>query len=87
MLLKAGFVTIAAVVLVFFVAVAASVIGYVALARQLPSPTELRERQTAFVSSKIYDAKGHLLYEIMDPHGGRRTYVPLDEISPFFFYG
>ncbi len=82
LLLKIGFATVAGLVLAFFLAVAASVIGYVALADQLPSPTELQDRQTAFVSSKIYDREGNLLYEVMDPHGGRRTYVPLDEISP-----
>ncbi len=82
LLLKAGFITVASLVLVFFLTVAASVVGYVVLADQLPSPTELRERQTAFVSSKIYDREGHLLYEVMDPEGGRRTYVPLQEISP-----
>jgi membrane peptidoglycan carboxypeptidase len=67
----------------FFVAVAASVVGYVAIANQLPSPAELQSRQTAFVSSKIYDRQGHLLYEVTDPEGGRRTYVPLDEVSPY----
>jgi penicillin-binding protein 1C len=72
---------VAFVVLLFFVAVAASVVGYVAIANRLPSPTELQNRQTAFVSSKIYDREGHLLYEVTDPEGGRRTYVPLEEIS------
>ena len=81
-LLKAGFISVASLVLVFFLTVAASVVGYVILADRLPSPTQLRERQTAFVSSKIYDREGHLLYEVMDPEGGRRTYVPLEEISP-----
>ena len=80
--LKIGFATVASLVLLFFIGMAVSVVGYVALAEQLPSPTELRERQTAFVSSKIYDREGNLLYEVMDPHGGRRTYVPLQEISP-----
>jgi len=82
LLLKVGFATVAVLVLAFFLTVAASVIGYVVLAEQLPAPTELRDRQTAFVSSKIYDLEGDLLYEVMDPHGGRRTYVPLEEISP-----
>jgi penicillin-binding protein 1C len=81
LLLKAGFSTVAGLVVVFFLTVAVSVVGYVALADQLPSPTELQSRQTAFVSSKIYDREGNLLYEVMDPHGGRRTYVPLEEIS------
>lgn len=83
LLLKIGFATAASLVLLFFITVAVSVVGYVALAEQLPSPTELRERQTAFVSSKIYDREGNLLYEVMDPQGGRRTYVPLEEISPY----
>jgi len=82
LLLKIGFGVIAALVLGFFLLVAASVVGYVALAERLPSPAELQTHQTAFVSSKIYDGEENLLYEVMDPHGGRRTYVPLDEISP-----
>jgi penicillin-binding protein 1C len=82
LVLKVGFAAVAAMVLAFFLTVAASVVGYVVLADRLPSPTELRERQTAFVSSKIYDREGHQLYEVMDPRGGRRTYVPLEEISP-----
>lgn len=81
LLLKVGFGAVALVVILFFVAVAASVVGYVAIANQLPSPTELQTRRTAFVSSKIYDRGRGLLYEVMDPEGGRRTYVPLDEMS------
>lgn len=79
--LKIGFAAVAFVVGAFFISVAASVVGYVALADQLPSPAQLDSRQTAFVSSKIFDREGHLLYEITDPHGGRRTYMPLSEIS------
>lgn len=81
LLLRAGFAGVALLVIFFFVAVAASVVGYAVIARELPSPAELQERRTAFVSSKIYDREGVLLYEVMDPEGGRRTYVPLDEIS------
>ena len=80
--LKVGFGVVASLVIGFFLLVAASVVGYVALADRLPSPADLQTHQTAFVSSKIYDREGRLLYEVMDPHGGRRTYVPLDEISP-----
>ncbi len=79
--LKVGFAAVALLVIGFFVVVAASVVGYAAIARELPSPTELQNQQTAFVSSKIYDREGRLLYEVMDPQGGRRTYVPLEEIS------
>jgi 1A family penicillin-binding protein len=69
------------VVLTFFLAVGVGIVGYIAIADQLPPPEELRHRQTTFVSSKIYDREGHVLYEVTDPQGGRRTYVPLDEIS------
>jgi penicillin-binding protein 1C len=79
--LKVGFAAVAVMVVTFFIGVAASVVGYVRIANDLPSPRELQSQRTAFVSSKIYDREGHLLYEVMDPEGGRRTYVPLEEIS------
>jgi membrane peptidoglycan carboxypeptidase len=71
------------VVLVFFVGVAVAAVGYIAIANQLPPPEELQARQTVFVSSKIYDRAGNLLYEVTDPQGGRRTRVPLSRISPY----
>ncbi len=80
-LVRVGFIIVAVVVLIFFLGVGAAVVGYSYIAGQLPSPEELQTRQTAFVSSKIFDREGHLLYEVMDPHGGKRTYVELDEIS------
>ena len=81
LVLKAAFVAVALLVILFFVTIAAGVVGYVAIANELPSPAELQERRTAFVSSKIYSHDGALLYEAIDPHGGRRTYVPLEEMS------
>ena len=66
----------------FFVLFAALVTGYALIAAQLPPPEELLARQSPFVSSKIYARDGSLLYEVMDPRGGRRVYVPLDRISP-----
>ena len=45
----------------------------------LPSPDRLYERAAA-PSTRIYDRRGRLLYEILDPHGGAHTPVPLDEI-------
>jgi 1A family penicillin-binding protein len=59
-------------------ALAASAYAYVA--RDLPSPEELRIRANIFESTKIYDRNGLLLYEIFDPSGGRRTVVPLERI-------
>ena len=49
------------------------------LAVDLPSPDRLYERAAA-PSTRIYDRRGRLLYEILDPHGGAHTPVSLDEI-------
>jgi membrane peptidoglycan carboxypeptidase len=79
----AFFIAAMAVFLLFFVLFAAMVTGYALIAAQLPPPEELLARQSPFVSSKIYARDGSLLYEVMDPRGGRRVYVPLDRISPY----
>ena len=47
----------------------------------LPSPDRLYERAAA-PSTRIYDRHGWLLYEIVDPHAGAHTPLPLDEIPP-----
>ena len=49
------------------------------LAVDLPSPDRLYERATA-PSTRIYDREGRLLYEILDPHGGAHTPIPLAEV-------
>jgi membrane peptidoglycan carboxypeptidase len=38
---------------------------------------------TLFQSTRIYDRKGRLLYELYDPKYGRRTYINYNDISPF----
>jgi 1A family penicillin-binding protein len=64
--------------------VAIGVVGYVSIASALPLPDELEQRATQmFTSSQIYDRNGSLLYELLDAEGGRRTFVPLDKISPW----
>jgi penicillin-binding protein 1C len=55
---------------------------YYAIARTLPSVSDLRERASQFETTRILDRNGNLLYEIIDPNAGRRTYVPLERISP-----
>jgi 1A family penicillin-binding protein len=47
----------------------------------LPSPDRLYERAAA-PSTHIYDRHGRLLYEIVDPHAGAHTPLPLEEIPP-----
>ncbi len=55
---------------------------YAAIATGLPSPETLRTQSAKFLSTRIYDRNGHLLYEILDPSGGRRIWVPYEQISP-----
>ena len=55
---------------------------YYSIARTLPSVSDLRNRASQFETTRILDRKGNLLYEILDPTAGRRTYVPLAKISP-----
>ncbi|WP_200907148.1 transglycosylase domain-containing protein, partial [Ardenticatena maritima] len=49
---------------------------------ELPSPDDLARRtQRVFKTTKIYDRTGqHLLWEIIDPEGGNRQVVPLEDI-------
>jgi penicillin-binding protein 1C len=69
--------------LLLLAAVTAMLIQYYNIARTLPSVSDLRERTSQFETTRILDRDGNLLYEILDPNAGRRTYVPLDDISPY----
>ncbi len=52
-------------------------------AEDWPDVGELYQRTSQFETTRILDRNGNVLYEIVDPSGGRRTYVPLDDISPY----
>ncbi|MBN2503334.1 MAG: transglycosylase domain-containing protein, partial [Anaerolineales bacterium] len=56
---------------------------YFDVRRGLPDVEELYNRTSQFETTRILDRNGNLLYEILDPNAGRRTYVPLDKISPY----
>ncbi len=56
---------------------------YFSIAAALPSVEDLQTRASQFETTRILDRNGNLLYEIIDPNAGRRTYVPLDKISPY----
>ena len=56
---------------------------YYTIAATLPSVDDLRQRASQFETTRILDRNGNLLYEILDPNAGRRTYVTLDKISPY----
>ncbi|MDH7485043.1 MAG: PBP1A family penicillin-binding protein [Anaerolineae bacterium] len=68
--------------LLFFL-FAGAMLAYASVARELPLPGELETRVASFATTQIYDRQGNLLNEIFDPLSGRRTRVPLDQISPY----
>lgn len=55
---------------------------YYSIAQTLPSVEALRQRASQFETTRLLDRNGNVLYEVLDPHAGRRTYVPLNKISP-----
>ncbi|HEY42406.1 MAG TPA: hypothetical protein G4O11_00285 [Anaerolineae bacterium] len=74
--------------LFFSVAVVIGVISfgvyqYYTLAASLPAIDDLHGHTAQFETGYILDREGNLLYEILDPQAGLRTYVPLDQISPY----
>ncbi len=71
------------VVLLTLILGTTGLIIYRRIASDLPDPSDLRERISSFETTRILDRNGNLLYEILDPDAGRRTYVSLDEMSPY----
>jgi len=72
-----------------FIAVVIGLIGgsyfvykYAQIASDLPDVGDLKNRASQFETTRILDRNGQVLYEILDPSAGRRTYIPLSEISP-----
>jgi 1A family penicillin-binding protein len=55
---------------------------YYQIARTLPDVSDLKNRASQFETTRILDRNGQPLYEILDPNAGRRTYIPLKDISP-----
>jgi membrane peptidoglycan carboxypeptidase len=56
---------------------------YYNIAATLPSVADLQLRASTFETTRIFDRNGNLLYEILDPTAGRRTFITLDKISPY----
>ena len=73
----------------FVIVILAIILGSVGLyhynriASTLPDVENLREQAAKFETTRILDRHGNELYEILDPNAGRRTYVSLEEISPY----
>ena len=72
-----------AVLVGVFLLASTAAVAYSLVASDLPRPTELRARASAFETARIYDRNGQLLYALADPNAGNRTYVPLERISPY----
>ncbi|HEY80559.1 MAG TPA: PBP1A family penicillin-binding protein [Caldilineae bacterium] len=57
-------------------------VGYVRIAAILPPPDELVDRANTFKTTTIYDRESNVIYEVFPADAGRRTLVPLADISP-----
>ncbi len=68
---------------ILIAAVSFGVYEYYAVAATLPTVDDLQSKAAQFETTRILDRRGDLLYEILDPNAGRRTYVKLDKISPY----
>jgi 1A family penicillin-binding protein len=56
---------------------------YFSIASALPSVDDIRASASQFETTRFYDRNGQVIYEMIDPNAGRRTYIPLSEISPY----
>jgi len=75
------FIAIVAVMAIFASGVASVVGAYSYFTRDLPDLTQVETAEENFETTKIYDRTGEiLLYEVIDPTGGDRTWVTLDQI-------
>jgi penicillin-binding protein 1C len=82
-LVRGGLVALIAGVLVALCAATILFYQYYRIASQLPTIGDLRERASQFETTRILDRNGDVLYEILDPSAGRRSYVTQDKISPY----
>lgn len=51
--------------------------------RGINTVADLQEHALQFETTRIRDREGNILYQLNDPNGGFRDYVPLEEISPW----
>ncbi len=73
---------ILAAIVVIILGGAFIVYEYYKIAATLPSVADLQQRASTFETTRIFDRNGDLLYEILDPSAGRRTFITLDKIAP-----
>ena len=75
-----GLFTIALGLIIFAVFL---VYQYFSIASTLPSVDDIRTSASQFETTRFYDRNGQVIYEMIDPNAGRRTYIPLSKISPY----
>ena len=81
-LIKAGILAVFGLIILGLVGGSYALYQYNEIASTLPSVEDLQERASHFETTRILDNEGHILYEIIDPNAGRRTYISLENISP-----
>lgn len=73
------------VLLVMLTGIGTALSAYGYYAQQLPEPGEIQQVESSFANVKLYDRTGQiLLYEIVDPLGGDRTWMELPDIPLHF---
>ena len=82
-LLRMAIIAVFLLAAVVILGLSVAVFQYFSLAATLPSVEDLQSHAAQFETTRILDRDGNLLYEILDPQAGRRTYTPIDEMSPY----
>ncbi len=81
-LLRGAIVMIFGLVMLILIGGSFALYQYNVIASTLPDVDELQSRASQFETTRILDSEGRLLYEILDPNAGRRTYIALEHVSP-----
>jgi penicillin-binding protein 1C len=81
--LRMGLLAALAGIILLLVGGSVALYEYYKIAATLPSVADLQQRASSFETTRIFDRNGNLLYEILDPTAGRRTFITLDKISPY----
>lgn len=82
-LVKAIVILLFALVIGLVISGAFLVYQYFTIAATLPSIEDIREKTSQFETTRFYDRNGQMIYEMIDPTAGRRTYTTIDHISPY----
>ena len=82
-LVKAFVILLFALVIGLVIAGAFLVYQYFTIAATLPDIEDIRAKASQFETTRFYDRNGQMIYEMIDPNAGWRTYTTIDKISPY----